>query len=408
MNSIEIKPYLLKNPIQNYSWGTKNEKAFIPKLLGLTPEKDKPYAELWMGTHPNAPSYIKLESGKMELQKFINTNPEAILGKEVAKRFSNRLPFLFKVLSAAEALSIQAHPDKAQAEMLHKKDPANYPDDNHKPEIAIALDNLTALIGFRPFTEIISVFDDFPGLKSFINKDFFDQIVADFKHSGNESVAISQLYSMLSRNVDLKKNEFDQTINSIREKISPGLGESNLREKLFLELNTKYGSDIGLISLYLLNLVQLKKGQGVFLKAGIPHAYLEGNIVECMANSDNVVRAGLTPKFQDADALLQIMTYKSGIPGIFTPARDSKEFIYEVPVPEFKIKYMTSEPQNSITQTIHAVQVLLVIEGEINIITGNTNLKIKRGDSLIIPASVNQYNINFIKNSQLFIASAAV
>ncbi|MCB9059059.1 MAG: mannose-6-phosphate isomerase, class I [Calditrichae bacterium] len=408
MKTIEIKPYRLKNPIQNYSWGTKNNQAFIPRLLGFIPEKDKPYAELWMGAHPKAPSSIELESGSMNLQEFINANPEKILGKEVAKRFSNKLPFLFKVLSAAEALSIQAHPNKKQAELLHKKDPVNYPDDNHKPEIAIALDNLYALIGFRPFPEIQSVFENFPELKSFIGTKFFEQLVNEFQETKNERSALKKLYEKLSHIVSFKKNDFDTAIKLMRIKINAHKDVPDLREKLFLDLNDKYGSDIGLISLYLLNLVELKKGQGIFLNAGIPHAYLEGNIIECMANSDNVVRAGLTPKFQDSETLLKIMEYKSGIPEIFESAIDTDEYIYGVPVPEFQIKFLSGKPNESKKHIIKSVQILILIEGALNLITEKSSIKISTGSSLLIPASLKKYEIHFEKFSEIFIAYVAI
>ena len=151
----ETRPFRLLNKIQHYAWGARNEQAFIAKLLQLEVEKDKPYAELWMGTHPNAPSAVEInDQEKIPLDRFIKQFPKEVLGQKVIERFGVQLPFLFKVLSAGEALSIQAHPNKEQAAMLHQRDPEHYPDDNHKPEIAIALDQLTALVGFRPLTAV--------------------------------------------------------------------------------------------------------------------------------------------------------------------------------------------------------------------------------------------------------------
>ena len=138
VKSIQPQPYKLFNKVQNYDWGTKNEDAFIPKFLGVKPEKDLPYGELWIGAHPKAPSEIEIEGIKYSLNWVIDNFPEEVLGKDVANIFGGKLPFLLKVLSAAQALSIQLHPNKKQAEILHAKDPINYPDDNHKPEIAIA------------------------------------------------------------------------------------------------------------------------------------------------------------------------------------------------------------------------------------------------------------------------------
>ena len=141
LTQITARPYRLHNQIQHYAWGTRDNDAFIPHLLQFDPEPGVPYAELWIGTHPKAPSQVELPDGSMMLlHDWIAQEPRAALGKAVHARFGG-LPFLFKVLSAAQSLSIQAHPNKAQAETLHEQDPAHYPDDNHKPEIAIALDH---------------------------------------------------------------------------------------------------------------------------------------------------------------------------------------------------------------------------------------------------------------------------
>ena len=160
--TFEAKLYQLKNTIQHYAWGSKNADAFIPHLLGIEVENNKPYAELWIGTHPKAPSIVVDSGNKILLNKFIELYPTEILGEATARQFNNRLPFLFKVLRAAEALSIQTHPNKIQAEELHRLDPVNYPDDNHKPEIAISIDELTCLLGLRSFFVINSGFTDYP------------------------------------------------------------------------------------------------------------------------------------------------------------------------------------------------------------------------------------------------------
>ena len=160
MNSFKAQPYLLKGTLQHYAWGTQNKDAFIPHFINIPVERDTPYAELWMGAHPKAPSTLALDNNNMPLDKCIEMFPEEILGKAIFARFK-QLPFLFKVLSAAQALSIQAHPNKAQAEKLHMQDPEHYPDDNHKPEIAIALSNLTALAGFKSFDSLINTLENY-------------------------------------------------------------------------------------------------------------------------------------------------------------------------------------------------------------------------------------------------------
>lgn len=140
---ISSRPYLLKNKVQHYKWGAIGTMAYIPQLLGEKAESDKPYAELWIGAHPSFSSEIVIDEVAFPLYDIIQKFPKEILGEYVLNNYSKNLPFLFKVLSAAEALSIQAHPNKQQAISLYARDPEHYPDDNHKPEIAIALDELT-------------------------------------------------------------------------------------------------------------------------------------------------------------------------------------------------------------------------------------------------------------------------
>ncbi|HEY3342559.1 MAG TPA: mannose-6-phosphate isomerase, class I, partial [Anaerolineae bacterium] len=148
--SISARPYLMHNQVQHYEWGTHDGDAYIPQLLGITPQAGQPYAELWMGAHPKAPSTVVVDGHDIPLDQWIAAHAQELLGHAVAARFDNGLPFLLKVLAAGEALSIQAHPNKAQARLLRASDPAHYPDDNHKPEIAIAIDSLTAVMGIKP------------------------------------------------------------------------------------------------------------------------------------------------------------------------------------------------------------------------------------------------------------------
>ena len=175
---IKQEPYKLVNHVQNYEWGMKGKSAFIPKLLGFEAE-EKPYAEVWIGSHPKLSSQILLDGKATNLETIIEKCPKEILGEKVAKKFGDKLPFLLKILSANQALSIQTHPNKTQAIDLYKNDPNNYPDDNHKPEIAIALDFLNALVGFRPLNEIEFNFNLFPQLINFVGSETFIQFTKD-------------------------------------------------------------------------------------------------------------------------------------------------------------------------------------------------------------------------------------
>ncbi|NLT51862.1 MAG: mannose-6-phosphate isomerase, class I [Ignavibacteria bacterium] len=389
MAVFEIKPYILESSIQNYQWGTKNDDAFIPKLLGIEPEKDKPYAELWIGAHKKLSSQVITDAGKVKFDDFINQYPEEILGKKAAGKFNNQLPYLFKILSAAEALSIQAHPNKEQAGELYKKDPQNYPDDNHKPEIAIALGDLTALVGFRSIDELIETLKYYSEIAEFVGAEFL-------KHPGsNDEEAkywLKNLYSKLMIKALNDEDALEIALNNLEKNIL-SKDEKNEREMLFIELKRQYGNDVGLLSIFMLNLVHLKKGEGVFLKAGIPHAYLKGNIVECMANSDNVVRAGLTPKFKDVKTLVDILKYERAPVEILGKDSSGCDYVYKTPAPEFEIKKYQIEKDTIRLENSDTVSIFIIVEGKIRCKWLQKEVEFVKGQTVMIPAELNEYSI---------------
>lgn len=399
MTDIEIRPYELINGIQNYSWGGKNEKAYIPGFLGTEPEKDKPYAELWIGAHPKLPSEVVAGSKNINLGEFIASAPEKILGTNASKKFDGKLPFLFKILSAGEALSIQAHPSKEQAEILHKNDPVNYPDDNHKPEIAIALDDLAALVGFRSTEEIISTMSTYPGIAEFAGTGF---LTVPDNESESIKIWLKDLYSKVMNKSLSDESLLADTLADIEKTIIAKPEVTDERERLFLDLKKQYGNDVGLLSIFFLNLTHLKKGEAVFLKAGIPHAYLKGNIVECMANSDNVVRAGLTPKFKDVSTLIEILTYENGLPEIMGKDNWAGDYIYKTPVPEFEIKKYVIGQDTIRLEKSDVLQIFIVISGKIELHWEKGKMEFAGGKTFLIPAALNEYEITGIEDSLLF------
>ncbi|HEX2868993.1 MAG TPA: mannose-6-phosphate isomerase, class I [Ignavibacteriales bacterium] len=402
---LEAAAYLLKNKIQNYEWGTKGKDAIIPKLLGLQPEEGTPYAELWIGAHSKAPSEVILPGGKeVNLDELIEKYPEEILGSEVAKVFEGRLPFLLKVLSAREALSIQAHPNKIKAEILHGKDPKNYPDDNHKPEIAIALDSLKALVGFKPLDKFLNAIESYSGLKEFAGSKFIDE-VKSLVLPEEEKVKI--LYEEIIRKSVLYPVELKTAVCKIKEEIlNKDAGQRTEEEILFLQLESQYGTDIGLFSVFLFNFVELKEGEGIFLDAGIPHAYLKGNIIECMANSDNVVRVGLTPKFKDVDSLIEILSYDlRPVEVINGNSSENEENTYSVPAKEFEITRWKFEEDSSRIMDNYSASILLIVEGNISLEIDGKRISYKKGDTVMIPALVKDLRINFSNGSLVFKAS---
>jgi mannose-6-phosphate isomerase len=275
-----------------------------------------------MGTHPSNPSK-DVTTGRTLLD-LVQEN-QALLAPSVAARYGKKVPFLFKVLSVNKALSIQAHPNKKLAEQLHARDPKNYPDDNHKPEMAIAITPFEGLCGFRPLDEIAHFLESVPSLRQLVGEDNakeFADVVGKTKDNDSEE-AVEQNKKVLQKvfGALMSSSEADMAAASkvlVESAASAGsdfagggvaaTSGSTLAE-LVTRLYGQFGPDYGLFVLFFLNFVTLQPGEALFLRADDIHAYVSGDIVECMASSDNVVRAGFTPKFKDVDTLVNMLTY---------------------------------------------------------------------------------------------------
>jgi mannose-6-phosphate isomerase len=406
LRQFPIKPYKLYNTIQNYEWGTKNESAFIPRFIGAEVELNKPYAELWIGAHPNAPSEIEIDGLRFPLNKVIQNRPMECLGEYVRNKFSGTFPFLLKVLSAASALSIQTHPNKVQAQRLHAKDPKHYPDDNHKPEIAIALDSLVALAGFQPVQSIRKHLEFLPELGELVGQGLIDEILKseDPIILGN---LIKQLYGLVMQRADDKEH-----LAACIIKIQKRLTEKEFRspeELQFLKQYELYGTDVGLLSFFFFNLIHVQQGQAIFTGAGVPHAYIKGNIIECMANSDNVVRAGLTNKFKDVDTLLNIILYKfAECHVLHTEAgTGTGEVLYRTTAEEFEVtKNKNPGGFRKICFSNNRPIVYLIIHGSLEVHWNGDDSactsKFSRGDSFFIPAALSHYEITSNNDVEFF------
>lgn len=388
------RPYRLENTIQNYPWGTKDQEAFIPNLLGLKPEPGQAYAELWMGVHTNAPStIIDLDAGPLPLSDWISEEPQKRLA---TNKQHTVLPYLFKVLSAGEALSIQAHPNKSQAENLHHLDPEHYPDDNHKPEIAISIDHLDALVGFISDEDFSALLEKYPELKSLVNK--YSNPIENLK------AGVQALFQVREKDAKFFKATTEQLYQRLRQKDNPDEAEI-----LFLTQFEKHGAgDLGLIFLFLLNRVHLGAGEAVFLAPGIPHAYLRGNIIECMANSDNVVRLGLTNKFCDARALQNILVYDTETNFRVSQSRQGYKSEYATPVSEFRIKSLElPEGKTESFTSRTSLTMFLLLEGEISLHWGGKSNSctcvLKRGQSFITPANLNNFHMLARMDTKLYL-----
>ncbi|UZJ54011.1 hypothetical protein CBS101457_003331 [Exobasidium rhododendri] len=328
--------------VQSYDWGKlARDGSLVAQFAEATEgldfhkEDDKPYAELWMGTHPTLPSTISVPSSSKlsstttnESQRLINLSSyleeyPSLVGKQVQDHFFNgkaNLPFLFKVLSIGKALSIQAHPDKTLARKLHKEKPKMYRDDNHKPEMAIALTAFKGFCGFRPLKEIAHYLSVVPEFQAVVkpSKELMNKLTK-YVSGGDidESEKKKTLRQIFSQLMEADSSEVEKSVHAISKRYNEQL-EGGSKEaievdetlaKLVCKLNDQFPGDIGVFCSFLLNVVELQEGQSMFLMANEPHAYLEGEIIECMAASDNVVRAGLTPKERDVKVLVDMLTY---------------------------------------------------------------------------------------------------
>ncbi len=327
--------YLLECPVQKYEWGNNDPKGIIQTLLaGHNPlPEGATAAELWMGAHPSASSRLMPEG--TELFQAIAQNPGHFLGPVLADRGFATLPFLFKVLDARRPLSIQAHPDKAGAERLHRLDPAHYPDDNHKPEVAICLRDLRALIGFRPAAHIKVYLEKLSELKRLCDPP------ADMDPEVDPKRWIRTLYGNLMRSTP---DRIDSSARFLLRREEKGFVVEN---QLFRSLVNLFGTrDPGIFSVFFLNFVELRFGEAIYLGPNEPHAYLSGQILECMAASDNVVRAGLTGKHIDVETLLGMLHYTPGLPAVKTPTDHGVFETYDLPVSDFQVQrwHCSGEP----------------------------------------------------------------
>ncbi|MFY0713591.1 mannose-6-phosphate isomerase, class I [Seonamhaeicola sp. NFXS20] len=397
------KIFALKGKIQNYAWGGKQ---YIPDLLGITPE-NKPYAEYWLGAHVNAPSVVKSETGLVNLDTFLNNNLEESLGTKVTNQFG-RLPFLFKVLDVNDMLSIQVHPTKAEAEKGFKRENElgipitaphrNYKDDNHKPEIMVALSEFWLLHGFLTEDKLRKVLNSVPEFKEFLP--VFD----------NES------YLGLYRTVmEQTEEETNRILKPLVERILPlykkgGLSKSDPAYWAAKAIDTSNHNSIdkGIYSIYFFNIVKVEKGEAVFQDAGIPHAYLEGQNMELMANSDNVLRGGLTPKHVDVPELLKHVTFEATVPNILKgeAQSDGLERIYKSPAPDFELSQIKLSNNNVYTSTSSSAQILMVLEGDVELSEENENvINLSKGKSALILANC-KYAITAKSSAIIFKATA--
>ncbi|EGQ8022722.1 mannose-6-phosphate isomerase, class I [Vibrio vulnificus] len=379
--------FKLENVIQNYVWGSQTA---ISELFGIDNPEQVPQAEIWMGTHPNGCS--KLAHTGMLLSDFIQSDPANVLGDYTVERFGD-LPFLFKVLSAEKPLSIQVHPSREKAIEGYQKEnlqglqltdsSRNYKDGNHKPELVYALTFYKAMNGFRTIEEIVSLFDQ--AKVETLRLDLEKLILQP------TSTGLKAFFDVV---MNLSAERKQRALAELLQAVDQPAKTAKAREafELIKEFRQDYRDDIGLFSPLLLNIVELEPGEAMFLHAETPHAYVKGTGLEIMANSDNVLRAGLTPKHMDIAELIAntnfISTDRDKL--ILKPFNIENKTAYPIPVEDFSFEIVNVETTER-RQYVRSAEILFCIEGNCAIRHGSDVVTVAAGESVFVCNSTKVY-----------------
>ena len=387
--------YALEGVVQHYAWGGYD---YIPGLIKKGNPDHTPFAELWMGVHNRGAATLVGENGRQPLKEWLTDRPEALGSSR--KQFGDVLPFLFKVLDVREMLSIQSHPTKEQAikgfaEENESGVPVtasnrNFKDDNHKPEVMVALTDFWLLHGFRIEAEIEKL------LKGEVA---FQQLLAAYETGG--------IFGLYKTVMEWPQQEVDNALQPLRERLrnetvtdksNPDFWAKRAFDQYSGDKDEGY--DRGIFSIYLFNLVHIPPGKGIFQGAGIPHAYLEGVNVELMANSDNVFRGGLTVKHVDVPMLLSHLRFESVTPQILEgEPLNAFESAYKTPAEDFQLNRVELTGGGEYTPNPPATaEICLVLEGNVETSDGK---KFEKGNAFFIPAGTH-YSLNTEEGAMIF------
>jgi len=361
MNTVQ-KVFKLQGKVQHYAWGGS---SYLPQLLGIPNPEGRPFAEFWMGAHDNAPSELE----GIALNEYVRKDPGETLGAYTADRFG-RLPYLLKILDVKDMLSIQVHPTKRNAELEfaaeNKKGVAlsapqrNYKDDNHKPELMLALSEFWLLHGFKPYEDLVRTLSATPELAF---------LVPLFEKKGYQG-----LYQAV---MEMPQAEVNRVLEPLLKRILPPYKEGELRRneehfwaaRAALTYDQPGVIDRGIFSIYFFNLLNLHPGEAIFQDAGLPHAYLDGQNVEIMANSDNVLRGGLTPKHVDVPELLKHIRFEPTHARIlmedYGPGRIA---VYHTPAPDFELSKISLLKGELLTIRAHSAEIFIVMDGKVGVV----------------------------------------
>jgi mannose-6-phosphate isomerase len=386
---------LLDCTVMPYAWGSRTA---IAELTGRSSPSSAPEAELWMGAHPMAPSRLERGGPERALSDVIAENPAHELGSAVSGAFGPRLPFLLKVLAAAQPLSLQAHPDEAQAKLGFAdedrrripRDAGNrsYKDDSHKPELLCALVPVDALCGFRRASDTLRLFDEL-GVQA------LEPVLAPLRASpGRDGLAV--VFRSL---MTMPAAEGSRLVRATVEACAAhATSEAFARElEWACRLDALYPGDVGVVSALLLNLVHLEPGEALYLGAGNLHAYLSGVGIEIMASSDNVLRGGLTKKHVDVPELMRVLDFADGPVAAVRPrAVDGHERVWDTPAREFRLSAIDLESGGAgVVREVRGPEILLCTEGRVAVTPadGSPAVALDRGRAAFVPGSTERYTL---------------
>lgn len=379
---------ILENVIQSYAWGSRSA---IAALQGRPVPSSGPEAELWMGTHPLAPSRLAADRGVKTLAELIARDPDTTLGARTIAAHGKSLPFLLKVLAADQPLSLQAHPNLAQAREGFAREEAarvprdaphrSYKDANHKPELICALTHFEALCGFRSAPELLALFSEL-GVAE------LESACATLRAHPDANGLRSVFGALFALDRETRATLVD-AVSRAAAKITEGpFARAFAWTGRFAEL---YPGDVGVVVALMLRDVQLNPGDALYLPAGNLHAYVHGAGVEIMASSDNVLRGGLTPKHVDLDELVRVLDFRDDPIPIVHPRDEGSVHVYETPAREFELARIDATSAG-VTLKPDGPEVLLCTEGTVRVEHGaDERHELRGGASLFVPAGSGEY-----------------
>ncbi|EGT39417.1 hypothetical protein CAEBREN_23243 [Caenorhabditis brenneri] len=405
--------------VKQYAWGKYGEQSEVARLFAdghtnFKIDEKTPYAELWMGTHPDGPAQLKKCSTR--LSTYLAKNPSILTNNNSAKNI--HLPFIMKVMSIRTTLSLQVHPTKEQARRLHELDPINYPDRNHKPELAYALTQFELLCGFRPAREILKNLQTFPSLRLLFGGDKYskplENCISQMKHldtvnqdSPEYQNSRKYLEACFRFMMVPNRSDVNDLVSQLLSELANGL-RGSLEEgtvEVIKKMSVDFPNDIGIFSPLFLNHMILQPGECCYYAAEELHAYLSGECVECVGCSNNTIRAAMTPKYIDRDALCSVLNYKMTEPADYLVKERSVNGCVDEYAPDCKdfqlhrIRVETnSTEQDMMMPTLECPSILVIVKGKGTIEEATTEnqligqYEVKRGDIFYIPP---KHNIRF-------------